>query len=121
MLCSDCPIAEEIRAKRDGVTLQYGKFDMFESNNTWSHVHHNDTFNIRCNRCGKVVLKEPYFEEYPYYCPHCDENMYGIETFVGDWHTGAEFDELRSDARDAMGLDQKALAMDSLSFKEETL
>lgn len=109
MICSDCPIAEEIQAKRDGVTLQYGKFDMFESENTFSHVLHNDTFNIRCNCCGRVVLREPQSSKYPhyYYCPHCNKNLFEDEIHVGDWHTGKEFDELRCETRDTMGLDKE--------------
>ena len=36
-----------------------------------------------CKRCGKQVKRETnkYLKrEYPYYCPHCDENMYKFET-----------------------------------------
>lgn len=105
MLCSDCPIAEEIHAEHDGVTLQYGKFDMFESERTFSYVLHNDTFNIRCSHCGRVVLREPNIKDYPYYCPHCEENMYETDVYVGDWHTGQEFDELRCATRDTLLLD----------------
>jgi len=35
-----------------------------------------------CNRCGTVVKKETdneLKEEYPFYCPECDENMYDFE------------------------------------------
>lgn len=105
MLCSDCPIAEEIQAKHDGVTLQYAKFDKFVDDNTFSHVLHNDTFNIRCNLCGRVVLREPDIEDYPYYCPHCGKNRYGNETFIGDWHTGKELDELCCQTKKSLGLD----------------
>ena len=34
-----------------------------------------------CNRCGYPVLKSD-LEEYPYQCVHCDEDLYGIETYV---------------------------------------
>ena len=37
-----------------------------------------------CIKCGHKVKKETIPElqkEYPYYCPHCDENLYSIETF----------------------------------------
>lgn len=33
-----------------------------------------------CGRCGHKVKREFRIREYPFYCPHCDENMYGIET-----------------------------------------
>lgn len=35
-----------------------------------------------CRRCGSAVKKEKnrvLRKEYPYYCPNCDENMYGFE------------------------------------------
>lgn len=35
-----------------------------------------------CKRCGTEVQKEKdaeLAEEYPYYCPNCDENMYSFE------------------------------------------
>lgn len=37
-----------------------------------------------CFRCHKRVKRETdkYLrKEYPYYCPHCDENMYKFETY----------------------------------------
>lgn len=33
-----------------------------------------------CMRCENPVRKETKIKEYPYYCPHCDENMYRFET-----------------------------------------
>jgi len=35
-----------------------------------------------CNRCGKQVKKETEKtkDNYPYYCPNCDENMFEFET-----------------------------------------
>ena len=36
-----------------------------------------------CNRCGTEVEKETedeLKEEYPYFCPCCDENIYAFET-----------------------------------------
>jgi len=50
---------------------------------TAAHVNRYATMNIRCRRCGTVVLKEPDIEEYPFYCANCYENMYGVETFLG--------------------------------------
>ena len=35
-----------------------------------------------CKRCGAPVLKETDLElsqEYPFYCPNCDENMFSFE------------------------------------------
>lgn len=35
-----------------------------------------------CIHCGSAVRRERNRElrkEYPYYCPRCDENMYGFE------------------------------------------
>jgi len=34
----------------------------------------------RCNRCNTPVEQELGIEEYPYYCPECDENMYEFES-----------------------------------------
>lgn len=39
--------------------------------------------NVYCKRCGHKVKRETtkgLRKEYPYYCPHCDENMYRFET-----------------------------------------
>lgn len=30
-------------------------------------------------RCGSLVEIEKEIEEYPYYCPECDENLYSFE------------------------------------------
>lgn len=44
---------------------------------------------VQCSRCGCVVVEEWEGDiDYPYYCPDCDENMYGFETNVveaKDW------------------------------------
>ena len=32
-----------------------------------------------CRNCGKPVRKETQLD-YPFYCPHCDENLYRFET-----------------------------------------
>lgn len=39
---------------------------------------------VYCKNCGHPVQRETrkwLRKEYPYYCPHCDENMYQIETY----------------------------------------
>jgi formamidopyrimidine-DNA glycosylase len=33
----------------------------------------------KCGKCGTPVRKETKLD-YPFYCPHCDENLYGSET-----------------------------------------
>lgn len=41
-----------------------------------------------CNRCGHKVFHETDSElkkEYPYFCKHCDENLYEMETFTKEW------------------------------------
>lgn len=38
--------------------------------------------NRYCKRCGHKVNRETVKglrKEYPYYCPHCDQNMYRFE------------------------------------------
>lgn len=35
-----------------------------------------------CGRCGHPVCRENRVKDYPYYCPDCDENMYGIEIIL---------------------------------------
>lgn len=37
---------------------------------------------VKCNKCGCVVTDDPkqVSEGYKYYCPNCDEDLYGIET-----------------------------------------
>ena len=81
------------------------KFDVENSPKSFAYVLENDTGNIRCNRCGSVVLKEPSTEKYPYQCMNCDENMFGIETHEGVYHTDEEFDELCCNVRDLLLLD----------------
>ena len=36
---------------------------------------------ILCERCGCKVDVEKELPQYPFYCPNCYENMYGIECF----------------------------------------
>lgn len=61
---------------------------------TYQYVLDNDMVNVRCNRCGSVVLRETFVEGYPYQCMECDENLYGIETHIGAEHTRKELDRL---------------------------
>lgn len=35
-----------------------------------------------CRRCGHPVCQEHTADDYPYYCPDCDEGMYGIEILL---------------------------------------
>jgi len=44
-----------------------------------------------CNKCGHPVTDEvdPFLrKEYPFYCPECDENLYGIETRLEEKQDG---------------------------------
>ena len=64
---------------------------------TAKFIKRNDTVNRRCNRCGSVVLKETFVPAYPFQCMSCDENLYGIETHLGEPHTDAELAQLCED------------------------
>lgn len=33
-----------------------------------------------CNICGKLVIRKTKIKEYPFFCPHCNEDRYRIET-----------------------------------------
>lgn len=70
------------------------KFNVEKAPKTFAYVLENDTINRRCNMCGAVVLKETFVEGYPYQCMSCDENLYEIETHIGELHTDEELDEL---------------------------
>ena len=70
------------------------KFDINKNPKTYAYVMENDTVNRRCNKCGSVVLKETNIESYPYQCMACDENMFEIETYLGEPHTTLELDDL---------------------------
>lgn len=51
--------------------------------NIISILSHFITKEIRvCKRCNSQVEEEKVIEEYPYYCPNCDENMYEFETTI---------------------------------------
>jgi len=72
---------------------------------TYKYVTDNDTLNIRCNHCGKVVLREPNIDDYPFQCMNCDENLYNIEVHIGGDHSKEEFEELCINTREILGLD----------------
>lgn len=76
------------------------KSEQFKSTypNTFKYVSQNNTRCRRCNKCGKVVLKETNVSNYPYQCMSCDENLYEIETHIGACCTDLEFDELCENA-----------------------
>lgn len=40
-----------------------------------------DLANKSCNRCGTIVFNEKFRtkDNYPFYCPNCDENMFSFE------------------------------------------
>lgn len=41
---------------------------------------------VICNRCNNEVIKETEHmeDEYPWYCPNCDENMFNFEVTIQD-------------------------------------
>ncbi|MBR2401403.1 MAG: hypothetical protein IKB01_01350 [Lachnospiraceae bacterium] len=84
------------------------KFNPEESKKTLEYVERNDTRNRRCNRCGSVVLMEPTVKGYPYQCMNCDENLYEIETHIGEKHTDEEYEKLCCNTRDLLLLDDES-------------
>ena len=46
---------------------------------TVKYIEDNIT-SLRCNMCGRPILKETNVEGYPYQCMNCDENLYLFET-----------------------------------------
>lgn len=99
--------------------MKVDKFNTEVSGKSLMYVIENDTFTRRCNRCGSVVLRQPNEivmtdclnptesdpNEYPYQCMSCDENLFGIETHEGEYHTDEEFEELCCNTRDLLLLD----------------
>lgn len=77
-----------------GINCENRKFNIEQNPKTFAYVIENDTINRRCNRCGAVVLKETNIPWYLYQCIACDENMYEIETYIGEPHTTEELNEL---------------------------
>jgi hypothetical protein len=65
--------------------------------NTVAFVEENIVKDKRCNRCGSVVLKEVYIEDYPFQCMSCDENMLNIEVHDGEPPSPEEYLELLRD------------------------
>ena len=84
----------DLAHKNGGDNMYKETFDMNKYPKTYNYVMENDTVNRRCNRCGSVVLKETNIKGYPYQCMACDENMYEMETHIGEPHTNEELDEL---------------------------
>ena len=82
------------------------RFDVTKHPKTYAYVMENDTVIRRCNRCGSVVLRETSIDEYPYQCMSCDENMFGIETHIGQPHTSEEFNELLNNTAELLCLDK---------------
>lgn len=72
--------------------------------NTLHYVLVNMTYDIRCNRCGHVLLEQPN-SQYPYQCMFCDENMFSIETHKGKPITSEEFAELCQNTLELLQLD----------------
>ena len=65
---------------------------------TVAYVLSHDTHNIRCRKCGNIVLHESTLSSYPYQCLECDENLYEFETEVGKNHSCEELLKLIDDA-----------------------
>lgn len=51
--------------------------------NSVKYIEDNLT-DLRCFRCGSLLLKESEPEEYPYQCLACDENMFSFEAIKND-------------------------------------
>ena len=81
------------------------KFNPEKFPKTMAYVLERDTGNIRCNRCRSVVLRSD-VKGYVYQCMFCDEDLYGIETYEGEWHTDEEFNELLCQTRDILCKDE---------------
>lgn len=88
--------------------MEQETFDIEKYPKTAAYVMRNFTVNRRCNRCGGIVLREPEKGEmrYPYQCMLCDEDLYGIETYIGKVYTEEEFQELLFTTRDLLLLDE---------------
>ena len=89
------------------------EFDVERNPRTMAYFLERDTVNRRCNRCGSVVLTsdtevtKPLPQEYDYQCMFCDEDLFEIETHIGEDHTDEEVDELLCQVRDLLCLDDK--------------
>ena len=81
-------------------------FDAAKCPKTAEYVIKRETFTVRCNRCGSPVLKSE-VPGYKYQCMSCDEDLTGIETHEGEFHTPEELNTLLLDTRDLLLLDNK--------------
>ena len=86
--------------------LKVKRFNKRKSPKSFAYVLEHDTFTRRCNRCGSPVLKSD-VEGYVYQCMNCDEDLYAIETYDGEFHTYKEFKTLCCDVRDLLLLDEE--------------
>lgn len=92
--CGDIGALIALAYSSGGGDMKVERFDVVKYPKTYAYVMENDTVNRRCNRCGSVVMRETNIVGYPYQCMACDENMYEIETHIGEPHTEEELDEL---------------------------
>lgn len=81
------------------------KFNPEKSPKTMAYVLERDNVNIRCNRCGRPVLKTDIGGGYKYQCMNCDEDLYAVETHKGKDHTTEELNDLLLDTETCLCLD----------------
>lgn len=80
------------------------KFDKTISLKTFEYVNEKNTFNRYCNRCGSPVLISGN-KSYSFQCMTCDEDLYEIETHLGDVFNQEDFEKLLMNTRDILLLD----------------
>lgn len=77
---------------------------------TAAFVEQYDTVNYRCNKCGCVVLKQPYEDnETLYECMHCQNTLHESKIHVGKPHTEEELYNLCVETL-TLGLDNEKRA-----------
>ena len=69
------------------------KFNVKEYPQTFAYVVERNTFNRHCNKCQSIVLKADN-RRYDYQCMSCDEDLYEFETYMGEYQTDEEFNDL---------------------------
>lgn len=60
-----------------------------------------------CRKCGTRVRKETEKElqkEYPFYCPKCDENLFGFETDIKESEAQAIINRLKTEIAITLGI-----------------
>ena len=60
-----------------------------------------------CRKCGTKVRKETEKElrkEYPFYCPKCDENLFGFETDIKESEVQAITNRLKTEIAITLGI-----------------